>query len=332
MMQLAPSTLLALAPLELPPLRSVRYRGEGFTVPLAEFRADDAAILQQLYAAVNGTYRTWLHLGQPEPVGHPEMMAALTGLAAPALRQTIGRLGTTSYAGHPHELAVRKTLHDVRGGALTALLGFAQLLVLLPAEAQRARAVLYYARDHAKIMRHAIPELDPAARLADTQERAHDVAGLVAPFQQGDWRLDERRVALELQIDYLGSLTSCCLEVAAVDRVLYNFLNNAMRFTADDRVGLAILPLGPEAVRVVVANRLTPGQIAWTREKTGGDFGRLFLGGITHGGQGIGLSTCADIVGAAFGVLERADVVRRQLIGASLVEQTWCAWFHWPTW
>jgi signal transduction histidine kinase len=331
MLHLDSSTLLALAPREVAPLRALRYRGEGFTVPLGDFRPEDAAVLQQLYTAVNGCYRTWLRLGQPEPLGHPEMMTALTGLAAPALRQAIGRLGSTSYAGHPHELAVRKTLHDVRGGALTALLGFAHLLVVLPAEAQRARAVLYYARDHAKIMRHAIPDLDPAARLADEQERAHDVAGLVAPLQQGDWRLEERRVALELQIEYEGNLTSCCQEVAAVDRVLYNFLNNAMRFTADDRVGLAILPLGG-AVRLVVANRLTPGQIAWTTEKTGGDFGRLFLGGITHGGQGIGLSTCADIVGAAFGVPERAEVVRRQLIGARLVEQTWCAWFHWPTW
>jgi len=330
MLQLDSTTLLALAPLELPQLRPLRYRGEGFAIGLGEFHADDAAALQQIYATINGIYRAWLRLGQPDPLTSPELMAAIAGLSAPPFTQAVQRLGNSGYAGHAHEQTVRKTLHDVRGGALTAMLGFARLLALLPAEPQRARAVVYYARDHAKIMRHAVLDLDPAARLADEQERAHDVANLVAALQLGDWRLEERRIALELSLEYHGNLTSCCQEAAAVDRVLYNFLNNAMRFTADDKVGLAILPVSDTAIRIVVGNPLTPGQIAWTREKTDDDFGRLFLGGITHGGQGIGLSTCADIVGAAFGVTERAAVVQRQLIGAKLVENLFCAWFHWP--
>ncbi len=114
-----------------------------------------------------------------------------------------------------------------------------------------------------------------------------------------------------------------------MDRILYNLVNNATRFSADNRVDLWIFPIGDD-IRFVVANAVEAPAEAWLEERTEGDLGQLFRGGITRGGQGIGLSNCAALVAAAYGQQGPLKAVESGCLGADVLDGVFHAWFHWP--
>jgi signal transduction histidine kinase len=101
-----------------------------------------------------------------------------------------------------------------------------------------------------------------------------------------------------------------------VDRILYNYINNAIRFSAKEYVRLTVIPIDNSLTRWVVAQELTDRQKAWLQETLGNDLSRLFQGGYTQGGQGIGLSSCSDLVAASFGVSPREaiEVIKNKVL------------------
>jgi len=76
------------------------------------------------------------------------------------------------------------------------------------------------------------------------------------------------------------------MKASAVDRVVYNYVNNATRFSAG--------------------------------------------GGLTRGGNGLGLSNCADFVAAAFGLPDIDAALRGRYLGAVVEDGWYLAWAHWP--
>lgn len=58
--------------------------------------------------------------------------------------------------------------------------------------------------------------------------------------------------------------------------------------------------------------------------------GRLVDGFLTRGGNGIGLTSCADFVAACFGLDSGAEAVDGAYLGARLVDDRFRACFHWP--
>ncbi|MBN9122327.1 MAG: ATP-binding protein, partial [Planctomycetes bacterium] len=61
----------------------------------------------------------------------------------------------------------------------------------------------------------------------------------------------------------------------------------------------------------------------------GPDLVRLYEGGVTRGGNGVGLASCADFVAAAFGVTA-SEAVAEGYLGARVDGNEYHAWFHWP--
>jgi hypothetical protein len=193
-----------------------------------------------------------------------------------------------------------------------------------------ARNALCAARDHAKIMRAGFPALDPDRYAADEAARVHAIDGFVKTWKGMSVRQGERVVSVGVECEYSGAITGRCLETAAIDRVMYNYVNNAVRFTADGYVGVWIFRVGRELVRWVVHNTLSADDRAWLDRATGGDPRMLFRGGTTRGGNGIGLSGCADVVAACFG-LDASEAVRKGHLGARADATGYYAWFHWPS-
>lgn len=318
-----PHSLLDLAPTDLPNHRPSRFDGGGFGVDLADFGPADRDRLARVYAAVDRVGRTPLD-APPQALADP-----LRGLDRDALIRDASALGTDTRPAVTAEPRVRRLLHDVRGGGLQVLVGAADLLDLDPAAAGFARNGVSAARDHAKIMRAGFPALDPETYAHDESARVHAVDKLVTTWDGLNTRHGNRTVKVSVACEYHGGITGRCLETAAIDRVMCNYVNNAVRFAADGRVAVWVFPVGDGLVRWAVRNALADADRAWLDRHAGTDLRRLFRGGTTSGGNGVGLSGCAEIVAACFGV-DAEEALGSGHLGARADATGYTAWFHWP--
>ena len=346
-----PSTDPALIPLpegllpeRLENHRVQRYRGEGFEWDGHELGPEGRSLLLELYQGLEGTYQAWLgERDAPDWAGLEEGLRRITDHAFVARIKALSRrlpvAGDNPSVSESRVLQAGKALHDVRGGAFTSLVVYVRALHRggfpgLSREDLRTAAVIL-ARDHAKMMRNALPWIDPPARLRDLEERPHSLEAVL-----DKWTSTERipvqsggMVSVEVVSRYRGLLASCCLEVSALERVVSNLVANAVRFAAASPVRVEVAPVAPDAVRWMVANRLNPQDLDWLQARCGGDPGRLFrsrISGGREGGEGLGLATCADFVCAAFGLPGVEPAVRDGYLGAWWGEGWFTAWAHWP--
>jgi len=318
-----PSHLLELAPTELPRSRSRRYTGEGFAVTLLAFPHVDAHRLQRIYGRCHELHEAWLDERESPGAKVRESLAALHDPAFLADTRALGE--SLKGCDDPR---VRSVLHDALGGALSALI--AEVRASAPApDALQLGWLTDLARDHAKVMRQAIVDIDPEGRSADEEDRRHGIAPVVARWTRSRYRTGGAEADVRVDCRYEGDLASRCLEAAAIDRILYNLLNNATRFADDGRVHVSIFPVGEDDVRFVVDNTISADQALWLSEHTERKTAKLFEGDITRGGDGIGLANCASLVAAAYGQTPETAVERGHL-GAEVRAGHFLAWFHWP--
>ena len=224
----------------------------------------------------------------------------------------------------------RKALHDVRGGALAALALTLDLIAITDTSTAEVVRAFYLTRDHLKIMRNALEDVDAVARERDRTSRDHGTRLLFEKWSSAVHRLPgDRSARVEVDSTYEGPVSRRCLEFSALDRVLYNLMNNAVRFTANGVVTLYLREIEGN-LRFVVVNEIASSQLAAVRERGSDDIGRLFLGGFTTGGEGVGLSICGEFVANAYGLPDVSVAIRERHVGAKTVGSTFVAWFHWP--
>jgi hypothetical protein len=224
----------------------------------------------------------------------------------------------------------RQALHDVCGGALVGLVARAENLSADPGDVAAAESAALLAADHARLMRSAFADLDPDARAADLSAAPVYAADLVRGWAGSLAGPDGLQVALELG-DLSGvPAAGCDLEAAALGRVLANHLDNAARFAAGGCVGLTVVAVGEALTRWVTHNALDAGQQRWLSRQACGDLLRLYRGGLTRGGKGIGLAASAAVVAACFGLPSAGVAVREGYLGAKMVGGIYYAWWHWP--
>jgi hypothetical protein len=245
------------------------------------------------------------------------------------LLDTARALGADTAGGVADPL-LRQAVHDLRGGSLSILVATAGLLRLGDAGPTLLATCVALARDHARIMRNAVPDLDPAGRAADEAERPVPAGDFLRPWAGATVQVGHRPVVVAVDCRFEGAVAGRNLEAAALDRVLYNLFHNAARFAADGRVALTAFTPSEGLVRWVVSNAVGEDQRGWLEGAAGTDLGRLFAGGLTRGGQGVGLSACAGYVAGCFGLPSGADAVARGYAGARLLGDRFHAWFHWP--
>lgn len=303
-----------------------RYYGAEHCIDFADLHEADQQHVRALYGGVQEVYATWLEVDQDD--AHPELAMRVQHLQEARFLAAVKEIGNQVRG---IDSPVARVIHDIRGGALTGILGFIQLAGLQGDSARTAslRRVIIMCRDHAKIMRNLVRDLDPVARSADEDERLHDIDGFVSTWSGVELDLDSRSVHVDVTCNFQGYVTNRCLETSSVDRVLYNLINNAARFSADNRVHLHVLPIDEQHIRWVVTNAVDAGQKLWLMEAADGDLGALYRGGLTRGGHGIGLSNCAEIVAASYGV-HPDEAIQEGYLGAKLLDHEFCAWFHWP--
>ncbi len=356
-MRLDEHILLDLAPAQLINLRQTRYGGGDMGVRMRDFPSDDETRVRQLYvvlARLLGDLRVALRIpagdggapggfsdGSPDvgDVSSEDIDRAATALLRTARdtewiaaidgARALHYPATDDGAPHGDLTRQRQALHDVRGGALAALALTLELVAMGGATTADVVRCFYLTRDHLKIMRNALEDIDPVARDRDRTQREHSCDLLFEKWSAATHRLTGRSAHVDVSSNYDGPVSRRCLEFSALDRVLYNLMNNAVRFTTDGVVELYLRSIG-DSLRFVVANATSPAHRAELDAHEGGALGNLFLGGFSTGGEGVGLSICGEFVANAYGLADASEAVRGQHVGAKFVDSAFVAWFHWP--
>ena len=324
-----PTHYLNLAPTDLRVRREDRYDGSGFSVNLSDLAAEDMSLVIQVYQAVKRIYDLWLYMR--DTINYDLLREQLSYFATPSFLSSAQTIGAATYTHRAPSDNLRKAIHDVRGGALASLIGYCHLIDRLPDQVDILRQAVYLARDHAKMMRNIIPDLDIPVRVADESTRVHGIGDFVDKWHGFIFEMEQKQVRIETDAHFHGFITNRCLETSAVDRILYNYINNAARFAATDKVRLTILPINKGVIRWVVENDINEQQRDWLKETLNLELNRLFEGGYTHGGHGVGLSSCVSLVAASFGLRQERQAIGEKYLGASLSDLTYYAWFHWPS-
>ena len=285
-----------------------------------------------LYGFAKNIHTRWLEMrDDPNWDVLRKMVAAILSPPLSTAAKELGRDSMAHCLQGEATHALGKVLHDLRGGALAPLQLYARMAEW-DDDPLHLRNATFLARDQAKIMRNILPDLDPEARRADEAEKPHFIQAVVEKWDMFRFeRANKEAGCVNTLCSYDGLLASCCLEASAVDRIVYNYINNAMRFTSGPSIHLEILPVGDNAVRWIVANPVTPDQSEWIQKNTNGDLSRLFSGGLTRGGNGLGLSNCADFVAAAFGLPDIHAALEGKFLGAVVEDGWYVAWAHWPS-
>lgn len=177
-------------------------------------------------------------------------------------------------------------------------------------------------------MRNALLGLDDAKRAEDLLPKLHGIDFIVEKWKGAALGAQERQIRLEVESHFDGNISECCVEFGALDRILYNLINNACRHTSADEIRLAIVPLPKEQdLRFVLSNRVTAEHETQLAARELGD---MFKPGVSSTGSGFGMTVAADFVANAYGLGSRDIAVKKAYLGAKVMDHQFAAWFHWP--
>jgi signal transduction histidine kinase len=342
------ASLLSLAPLRLPNRRGSRYVGDDVFVSLEDVAETDRILLERLYSTLTELLQA---IADPTTDDDGKWRGVVQWKQRHDLTELITdvrELGVASRTRGFVNEGLAKAMHDVRGGALSALLGRLDLLDRSKRDVEHMKTLFVLARDHLKIMRNAIVGLDEPRRQADRTPKSHAMALMLEKWHDSvvgpKW--SERPIRMNVDCRYDGMLTECCLESAAIDRIFYNLANNACRHAAGDRIEMDIFPIPDptgDCLRFVLSNEVTESDAAHlsslfehsavddATQTARATFPALFEPEVSSTGSGFGLTVVAEFVAGAFGLRSRAEALRERYVGAVLDDRTFRAWFHWPT-
>ncbi len=324
------SIIQNLAPNDLMIRRATRFDGSGMSVSLSDFEALDRCLIQQIYHEVHAVYQTWLH--NQKDCTDKKLAEQVCALKRDDFFSTVHSLGTDTLQNKDEAVSKQlgRALHDIKGGSLNSLLGFAQLISEQNTKKSLIQRAVNMARDHAKIMRNVLPDLDPKIREDDESDCVHHIKHFVDKLMGFNFEFQELKLSIALHCSYDGNISNRCLETSSIDRILYNFINNSAKYSANHEANVYIFPVNEFMIRWVFENPVSESHLQWFDENTEENMWNLFLANKTYKGQGIGFYTCADIVSNSIGIVSAEQTVKQGYIGAHLEGGHFFSWFHWP--
>ena len=319
--------LYELAPLGLHNFRVRRYHGDDQCLALSTFAEVDRERLRTLYGFLLELQAALYFQGDTPVV--PRVMELLRLHPVEGIVDLIRPLGRASVSESPAP-SMAKTLHDLRGGGLTALIGELDLAERRPLAEGALDALRFLTRDHLKIMRNALLGLDDVKRNEDLQPKIHGTDFIVEKWHGASLRGLGREIRLEVDCPLSVPISECCVEFGALDRILYNLINNACRHAASDCIHLVLLPVPDNEgkdLRFILSNVVSPQDF---HHLSAMNLETLFEEGASTTGSGFGLAIASDFVTHAYGLGSHRQAIEGGYLGAALIEKSFAAWFHWP--
>lgn len=318
-MALSLETIARIAPSPLENCRGTRYRAEEQAIELSALSDEDRPIVVSIYAMLGeleAIVRSEAGVDDPAPL-HDFVARHEIG----ELVHRIRRLG----AGSDH---LAEAIHDIRGGALSAIVVHLLRLGRVPYRPDMARSIFIATRDHMKMMRNVLRDLDPAARERDLAFRPHSLGDLARALREFTATTGAESVVVDVECTAEGIIAESCVECSAIDRVAYNLLNNAARYANRPSIAAWLMTLDSD-LRVAIANSVSDAQRAIVDEQLATSAASLF-GSFTTSGSGYGLRIVSELVGRAYGIASVETLTKRGYVGAKVVGDTFVTWFHWP--
>lgn len=177
---------------------------------------------------------------------------------------------------------------------------------------------------------NALIGLDDAKREDDLQIKIHGTDFIVEKWQGATLHGTERDIRIVVECPVPTAISECCVEFGALDRILYNLINNACRHAAADSIRLILMPVpngDGDNVRFVLLNSVSPSDLAHLQTL---GMESLFEEGTSTTGSGYGLAIATEFVTHAYGLKSAAQAIEGGYLGAAMVEEDFAAWFHWP--
>lgn len=326
-----------LAPCGLPNFRSQRYDGDSLQTDLADYPASDRTALTALYARLVDLYLLLTPLAMDPLLDPATLEGPLAAQRIDGLQDIARRIGDQP---SPYAPAPRRAIHDIRGGALLALtLTHEMMLIDGRTDRETLLCLFRYARDHLKIMRNCIPAIDPQRSARDRAGNAHSIDLLREKWLNVDLnQASGREVRVRMDCDWQGTICDSCMEMSALDRIVYNLVGNATKYGDGHWIQLRVFPVDArdadarvETLRFVIANPISEAQQRALHESVGAETGRVFEAGRTTAGSGYGLAIISEFVTEAFGLMETSEALEGAYIGARIIDGHFFTWFHWPT-
>lgn len=308
---------------------TVRYIGEDLGVPMDVLTPEQQSVLSDTYQmslALLGCCRKYRQSGTL--AGFLSDMDALNWKCRVEVVKSDLLISEDQVEALPH---LRKIIHDLRGGAFSNLILMLDLIQMLGERLSlwHVERLFFLVRDHLKIMRNCIVDIDVEARQADLQPCYHSTALLREKWD--GYTLGQKQVRYRSEADV--DIASCCMEFSTLDRVVYNMVNNALRHTRDAMVDLYVEPVQTSEdlnMRIVTANAVDDAHKQQLEERFGEKLHNLFKGGFTTTGSGVGLSICTECVKNAYKLKSNEQTIERGFVGAHLKGNLLYVWVHWP--
>ena len=308
---------------------SQRYGGDGLSWSTQNLAESDRESLSRFYWAVNNLLGTMPGDTDDKDTHLNYLRTWMDSHDWRTLRRDVAAVGPDTYAEVGTHPILRKVLHDVRGGPMTSLSVDLGLLRIGTSDDFDPHRVFLLARDVRKIMRNAFPDIDSDGFETDRQLRAHSVQLLVEK-----WTRFRITPPVDVECHFVGAVAETCIEFSALDRVLYNVMNNAVR-EGDLSKGAISLRIEadnadePTQLRFTVCNPVLSSQSQRLVNRFKGNLSSLFTTQFSTTGSGIGLQVVGDFVARAYD-LPIHVAISGGYVGASLKNEMFRVWFHWP--
>ena len=230
---------------------------------------------------------------------------------------------------HENNPDMDRLVYDLQNGAISQMIGVLALWELGKLAEQRLPTMPYLAHDHAKLMRHTIIGLDETYRTLERDIRPHGVASVEKRFTNGVLGNTQGRVLVNFQANWYGNFAESCHEFGTVMKLLYGFINHAIRHTNDQIVYVRIYGTphhDPQSICFTVGNALSAIDEL--------DFKKIDLPSLIDIGRlnpmMMGLESYARLVAEAYHLNSPIDALHNELVGLRAINEFSTMWFHWP--
>jgi signal transduction histidine kinase len=229
---------------------------------------------------------------------------------------------------------VLRVIHDIRGGALTSLTLYLQMAERGDLLARDIPQMVLLANDHAKILRSMIVDLDRIRYTLDELFVPQPIDVIPATWHAKHYRIPSGHTAwVTVECPLQGYIAESVIELAALERVLYNLVNNAVRHCAQPHVGIRITPSSvfADMLDIEVWNTIDDAQYQRLRALCpDAHWDRLIRESLSTTGSGLGLGICADIVAHVCGMDDVAHVLATDSFRVSVTPESFHVHCVWP--
>lgn len=314
--------------------RSQRRTYES-TLSLYDVTLPTRRAIRKLYRhLIELTYmlRPWLDTPDyPTAVAETRLRTFVRTAKWPRIIETLLHLAPLTHRNNDRVLRV---IHDIRGGALTSLTLYLQMAEQGDLLARDIPQMVLLANDHAKILRSMIVDLDRIRYTLDELFVPQPIDVIPATWHAKHYRIPSGHTAwLTVECPVQGYIAESMIELAALERVLYNLVNNAVLHCAQPQVSirLAPSPLFSDMVMIEVANTIDGAQYQRLAQMCpDANWNRLVHDAFSTTGSGLGLGICADIVAHMCGMDHIAQVITAGHFHVHVTPTRFHVQFAWP--